>query len=87
MVSRRWKSRRVGVDRRSVRRWSAAYRKKGTAALKARPAPGRPSALDAKAKRQVARILLKDPQAAGFHTNLWTGPRVAQAIEQRFDVR
>ncbi len=78
---------RVGVDRRSVRRWSAAYRKNGMAALKARPAPGRPSVLDAKAKRQVERILLKGARAAGFHTDLWTCPRVAQVIEQRFGVR
>jgi transposase len=76
----------VGVDRRSVRRWNAGYRKKGSAAIKARPAPGRPSELDAKAKRQVERVLLKGAQAAGFHTDLWTCPRVAQVIEQRFGV-
>lgn len=77
---------RVGVDRRSVRRWNAAYRRRGAAALKARPAPGRPSVLDAKAKRQVERLLRKGAQAAGFHTDLWTCPRVAQVIEQRFGV-
>ncbi len=77
---------RVGVDRRSVRRWSAAYRKKGAAALKARPAPGRPSELDAKAKRQLERLLLQGAQAAGFHTDLWTCPRVAQLIQQRLGV-
>lgn len=77
---------RVGVDRRSVRRWNAAYRKKGTAALKAKPAPGRPSVLDLKAKRQVERILLKGATAAGFPTELWTCPRVAQVIERRFGV-
>lgn len=76
----------VGVDRRSVRRWNAAYRKKGAAALKARPAPGRPSELDAKAKRELERLLLKGAQAAGFHTDLWTCPRVAQVIERRLGV-
>jgi transposase len=76
----------LGVERRSVRRWNAAYRKKGKSALKAKPAPGRPSELDAKAKRQVEQILLKGAQSAGFHTDLWTCPRVAQVIEQRFGV-
>lgn len=76
----------VGVDRRSVRRWNAAYRKKGASALKARPAPGRPSVLDLKAKRQVERILIKGATAAGFPTDLWTCPRVAQVIKRRFGV-
>lgn len=78
---------RLGVDRRSVRRWSAAYRQKGAAALKARPTSGRPSGLDAKAKRQLERLLLKGARAAGFPTDLWTCPRVAQLIEQRLGVR
>lgn len=78
---------RVGVDRRSVRRWHAAYRKKGGPALTARPAPGRPPVLDRPAKRQLERILLKGAVAAGFSTDLWTCPRVAQVIERRFGVR
>lgn len=36
-------ARQLGVDRRSVRRWEAAYLKGGETALKARPAPGRRS--------------------------------------------
>lgn len=76
----------VGVDRRSVRRWNAAYRQRGGAALKARRASGRPPALDAKARQQVERILLKGAAAAGFPTDLWTCPRVAEVIEQRFGV-
>src|SRR5436309_9902530 len=38
---------RVGVDRRSVRRWKAAVRKRGAKALRAKPVPGRPRQLDA----------------------------------------
>src|SRR2546428_12066081 len=33
---------RLGVDRRSVRRWKRAYRRGGRAGLEARPAAGRP---------------------------------------------
>src|SRR2546428_3960069 len=33
---------RLGVDRRSVRRWKPAYRRGGRAGLEARPAPRRP---------------------------------------------
>lgn len=76
----------VGADRRSVRRWNAAYRKKGVAALKAKPASGRPLLLDTKARRQMERVLLKGAAAAGFPTDLWTCPRVAQVIQSRFGV-
>lgn len=32
---------KLKVDRRSVRRWRAAYRQQGAQALQAKPAPGR----------------------------------------------
>lgn len=79
-------ARRVGVDRRSVRRWNAAYRKRGRKALTARPASGRPTKLSAREKSQLERALLKGAKAAGFSTDLWTCPRVAQLIEERFGV-
>lgn len=77
---------RVGVDRRSVRRWKAAYQQQGKAALQAKPAPGRPPALDAKARSRMERTLLKGAVAAGFATDLWTCPRIAEVIERQFGV-
>lgn len=79
-------ARRVGVDRRSVRRWHAAYRQAGEDALAARPAPGRPPKLSTAQRRQLERRLLKGARAAGFETDLWTCPRVAWLIEQQFGV-
>lgn len=79
-------ARRVGVDRRSVRRWKAAARRRGEAGVHARPAPGRPSKLTTKDKRRLQALLLKGAQAAGFDTDLWTCPRVAEVIAQRLDV-
>jgi transposase len=38
-------ARLVGVDRRSVRRWNAAYRKQGASGVAARTVPGRPRKL------------------------------------------
>jgi len=76
----------LGVDRRSVRRWKAAYQKGGEPAIEARPAPGRPPALDDKAKARLERLLLKGAKAAGFPTDLWTCPRVADVIAERFGV-
>src|SRR5262245_7263688 len=71
-------ARRVGVDRRSVRRWKAAARAQGEAGVLAKPVPGRPSKLKAKQRTRLERLLLKGAQAAGFHTDLWTCPRVAE---------
>jgi transposase len=80
-------AKRVGVDRRSVRRWKAAARIGGDKAVRARPAPGRPTRLSVKDKRKLEGLLLKGPLAAGFGTDLWTCPRVAELIEQRFGVQ
>jgi Winged helix-turn helix len=44
-------ARRVGADRRSVRRWKASARARGSRALAARPAPGRPQRLSAAWKK------------------------------------
>lgn len=76
----------LGVGRRSVRRWKAAYLKGSKTALEAQPASGRPAALDYKAKACLERILLKGARAAGYPTDLWTCPRVAEVIAERFGV-
>ncbi len=80
-------ARLVGVDRRSVRRWRAAYHKRGLAGVKAKPASGRPSRLTAADKRRIGQSLLKGARYFGFATDLWTCPRVARLLEQRFAVR
>lgn len=80
-------ARRLGVDRRSVRRWRASYRGAGERALAARPASGRPTKLDARSRAQLERSLLQGARACGYPTDLWTCPRVAAWIRRRFGVR
>ncbi|MGE3151424.1 MAG: IS630 family transposase [Nitrospiraceae bacterium] len=80
-------ARMLGVDRRSVRRWKAAYRHHGAQALRARRASGRPPKLTPRHLQQVERVLLKGAKAAGFGTDLWTCPRIAQVMAHRFGVR
>ena len=74
------------VDRRSVRRWNAAYRKAGKQALQAKPTPGRPAKLSDKDRARLEAVLLKGAKAAGYASDLWTCPRIAEVIEQRFEV-
>ena len=78
---------RLGVDRRSVRRWKAAARRGGPTALKAQPASGRSWKLSARQRPRLERVLLRGAQAAGFANDLWTCPRIAQLIQQQFGVR
>lgn len=77
---------RVGVDRRSVRRWKAAYRARGDKGIELKAAPGRPPKLGSRQKKRLERVLLKGAKAAGFATDLWTCPRIAELIKDRFGV-
>lgn len=80
-------ARKIGVDRRSVRRWKAAFLKDGLGAIRAKLLSGRPSKLDPAAKKTLEVALLRGARAAGYATDLWTCPRVAQVIHKTFGVR
>jgi len=80
-------ARRVGVDRRSVRRWRASYHRAGPTGVDAQPVPGRPPKLDARERARLERLLLRGAEAAGFATPLWTCPRVADLVRREFGVR
>lgn len=77
---------RLGVDRRSVRRWNRTYRKRGREGLTAHPAPGRPPKLTAQQRRRLVRWILTGPEAFGFRTALWTCQRIVQLIRDRWGV-
>ena len=77
---------RLGVDRRSVRRWKRAYRTSGSTALKAKPVPGRPTKLSAQQQRALVKMVLQSPLAFGFSTELWTCRRIAQLVRREFGV-
>jgi transposase len=80
-------ARRLGVDRRSVRRWHADYRKSGEKGIQAKPVPGRPSRLTDRQKKRLEQSLLKGAQACGFSTDLWTCARVTELVRQFFGVQ
>lgn len=80
-------AKKLGVDRRSVRRQKATFLKNGLSAIKSKPAPGRPARLTPKAKKQLEEHLFRGAKAAGFPTDLWTCPRIAQMIYFCFCIR
>jgi transposase len=73
---------RLGVSRVSVGKWKKA----GSAGVAARPKPPPPRKLSAAQLEELRGLLLAGPLACGFETGLWTCPRVAALIAERFGV-
>ena len=74
------------VDPSTVRRWRAAFRRRGQRALAAKPVAGRPLKLSHTQEKIVRRWLADPASAHGFGTELWTGVRLAWLIEEEFGV-
>lgn len=77
-------ARKLGVNRRSVRRWRALGERQQ---LAARPASGRPPKLTERQREQLVGRLIAGPLACGYATELWTCPRIAEVIRKRYKVR
>jgi transposase len=77
----------VAASESSVRRWRQAMREGGLEALQAKPHPGPKPRLNEKQKQRLVKILLTGPCKAGYRTDLWTCPRVAEVIVKKFGVR
>jgi transposase len=80
-------ARKLGVDRRSVRYWRAAFEKRGEQGLAAKPVPGRPLKLDARGRKKLEKLLRRGAMTSGYPTDLWTCRRVAEVIRREFGVR
>lgn len=79
--------RRIGCHASSVLRWRNALGSGGPDALKAKPAPGRPSRLTSQQKVRLVRLLAKGAMAQGYRTELWTTQRIAALIEHRLGIQ
>ena len=80
-------ARRLGCHASSVLRWRNAWQVGGQAALKAKPASGRPPRLTARQKARLVRLLTQGAMAHGYRTALWTTQRIAALIERHLRVR
>jgi transposase len=79
-----------GFNRTTIYRWLKAASKPGVglAALRSRPATGRPRSLTARQEQQVFRwINGRDPRQYGLDFGLWTRSVVASLIGQKFGIR
>jgi transposase len=80
-------ARSLQVDRTTVVRWMASYRRSGADGLAMRKRTGRPPALSVKQHERLRKIIVgKNPRQLGFGAALWTVPLVRQVIEKTFGV-
>jgi transposase len=79
-------ARLTGAGWSSVKRWKVAVDRGGLEALASKSHPGKPCRLSATQKRKLVKLLEKGPRAAGYSTDLWTCPRVAEVIAEHFGV-
>jgi transposase len=75
-------ARLLRVSRQSVMRWYRAWRTGGRGALRAAGRAGRKPRLSREQMARVEAALRQGPRAHGFHTSLWTLPRVARVIKR-----
>ncbi|MBX7167543.1 MAG: helix-turn-helix domain-containing protein, partial [Pirellulales bacterium] len=77
---------RLHVSRSSIKRWIKAFRGGGVAALK--PKKPKPAArrLSEDQCHQLCDILVAGPLAAGFDSDLWTCPRIAEVVRRKFGI-
>ena len=79
-------ARRVGVSRQSVLRWSKRHAEGGMEGLQRPKRFGRPPKLDETQRAELIKALKTGALAAGFASELWTLPRIARLIKERFGV-
>jgi transposase len=79
-------ARRVGVTRQSVLRWTKLTEQGGIEALKRPELFGRPPKLDDAQRAELIKTLKAGALAARFVSELWTLPRIASMIKERFGV-
>jgi transposase len=79
-------ARAFGVTHGAASHWKIALEGGGIEALKAKPNPGGTSRMSDEQRATLTELLIAGARASGFDTDLWTLPRVARLIEQRFGI-
>ena len=79
-------SARLGVSRRSIYRWLAAYRAQGIEGIAPLPTPGRPCKLSVDDRQKLSHMLLNSAMPHGYASDRWTNPRIADVIRRRFGI-
>jgi transposase len=85
-----WKQREIadalGVAQGAVSQWLKRGREGGAEGLRHRPPPGAAPRLSSEQREQLLELLAQGAEAFGFQGEVWTQPRVATLIRDRFGV-
>lgn len=77
----------MGINRRQIYRWLAAFHYGGEEALKAKAIPGAPRKLNGKQMEKLAKMVRdKTPQQLKFEYALWTLAIIREVIRREFGV-
>jgi transposase len=85
-----WKQQEIaealGVTQGAVSQWVKRAREGGVAGLRHHPPPGATARLSAAQRDQLLELLTQGAEVFGFQGDVWTQPRVATLIRDRFGV-
>ena len=79
-------ARRLGVHRQSATRWRKEWMAGGKQALESKGGLGRKRELTAEQELELGPLIEAGAVASGFPTEVWTLPRLAKLMRERFDV-
>jgi transposase len=85
-MNQRKVAKKYDVNPSSICRWNQMLREHGTEGLHRRKAPGNPCKLSHEQQDELRDILLTGAAAYGYPTDLWTLRRVAEVINEEFDI-
>ena len=86
-----WKQQAIaeafGVTQGAVSQWLKRARAGGIEGLRHQPAPGAAPRLSSEQRSQLLELLAQGAESFGFQGDVWTQPRVATLIRDRFGVK
>jgi transposase len=77
----------LDVNRSAINKWLIWYEDDGAQGLRTRMRPGAAPRLDDTQRDQLVALIEQGPRVAGYSSGVWTGPMIADLIEERFCVR
>lgn len=76
----------LGVTQGAVSQWLKRVKEGGVEGLRHRPPPGAVPRLSSEQRDQLLELLARGAESFGFQGDVWTQPRVATLIRDRFGV-